>query len=141
METSMARKSVAFALSLLIALSPSLSSAQVPPAGSAGAGNSSISGIPPGPANNPTVYDPSGIGNASRMPPLPSQAAIPVTPASPGYGNAVLAPRSGSNPPRIRVLRRADIYTPRSVRGKRSRAAVTAQDKRIDGKFSICRGC
>src|SRR5712671_1157996 len=127
---------------LLVVLSPASSWAQLTPlAGSAGAGNSAISGIPAGPANNPTVYDPSGIGNASRMPSLPSQAAIPVTPASPGYGNTVLAPRSGLSSPRIRVLRRADIYAPRSARGKRSRATVTAQDKRIDSRFSICRGC
>jgi hypothetical protein len=130
------------AVSLSIVFAPTSSLAQLtPPAGSAGAGNSSISGIPPGPANNLTVYDPSGIGNASRIPPLPSQAAIPVTPASPGYGNTVLAPRSGLSAPRIRVLRRTAIHTPRSVRGKRSRAAVTAQEKRIDSKFSICRGC
>ena len=40
-----------------------------PPAGSAGAGNSAISGIPYGPANPSVVGDPSGIGNASRIPP------------------------------------------------------------------------
>jgi hypothetical protein len=43
-------------------------------AGEAGAGNVPISGIPPGPAgvadlNNINV-NPSGIGNASRWPPL-----------------------------------------------------------------------
>src|SRR5436190_22902014 len=103
METSMARRSIVFALSLLGALSPAVSLAQTPLAGSAGAGNSAISGVPAGPANNSTVYDPSGIGNASRMPALPSQAAIPVTPASPGYGNTVVAPRSLSSP-RIRAV-------------------------------------
>jgi len=44
-------------------------------AGEAGAGNSPISGIPPGPASrggiNNAIADPSGIGNASRMAPLP----------------------------------------------------------------------
>jgi hypothetical protein len=44
-------------------------------AGEAGAGNVPVSGIPPGPAgvgdlNNINV-NPSGIGNASRLPPLP----------------------------------------------------------------------
>src|SRR5258705_12348260 len=87
---------------LLVALSPASSWAQLtPPAGSAGAGNSSISGIPPGPAHNPTEYNPSGIGNAARVPSLPSQAAITGTPASPGYGNTVVVPPPPT-PPRIR---------------------------------------
>lgn len=137
----MLRGTILFGLGLLLVLSPTLSPAQAPLAGSAGAGNSAISGIPPGPANNPTLYDPSGIGNAPRTPALPSQAAIPAVPASPGYGNTVLVPRSGLSSPRIRALRRTDIRAPRSARSSRSRAVVTAQDKRIDGKFSICRGC
>jgi hypothetical protein len=45
-------------------------------AGAAGSGNIPISGIPPGPANvgglNNIYADPSGIGNASRIPSLPS---------------------------------------------------------------------
>ena len=127
---------------LLVMLSPVSSLAQLtPPAGSAGAGNSSISGIPAGPANNPTVYDPSGIGNAGRTPSLPSQAAIPVTPASPGFGNTVLTPRTGARSSRVRVLRRAEVRAPRSARSSRDRATAIARDKKIDSKFSICRGC
>lgn len=135
----MRRGQLIYAL-LLIGLSSASSHAQVPPAGSAGAGNSSISGIPPGPANNPTVYDPSGIGNAARTPSLPSQAAIPVTPSSPGFGNSAVVPRAGSRSTRIRTLYRAETRAPRAVRGKGTRAAV-ARDKRIDSRFSICRGC
>lgn len=131
---------VIFAL-LLLTLWPASSQAQVPPAGSAGAGNSPISGIPPGPANNPTVYDPSGIGNAARTPSPPSQAAIPVTPASPGFGNSAVVPRSGYRASRVRTLYHAETRVPRTVKGKRSRAAVIARDKRIDSKYSICRGC
>src|SRR5437588_3517484 len=104
----MLRGPVVLALSLLVVLSPELSPAQTPPAGSAGAGNSAISGIPAGPANNPTVYNPSGIGNAGRTPSLPSQAAIPVTPSSPGFGNTVLVPRSGARPARVRTVRRTE---------------------------------
>lgn len=127
---------------LLLVFSPASSRAQLtPPAGSAGAGPSAISGIPAGPANNPTVYDPSGIGNAARTPSLPSQAAIPVTPASPGFGNTVLAPRAGARPARVRVLRQAEIREQRSTRSSRVRAAATAREKKIDSKFSICRGC
>jgi hypothetical protein len=139
-KTSMRHGQVIFAL-LLLALSPASSRAQVPPAGSAGAGNSAISGIPPGPANNPTVSDPSGIGNAARTPSLPSQAAIPTTPASPGFGNTAVVPRSGYRSTRIRTLRQAETRAPRTARGKGGRAAVIARDKRIDGKYSICRGC
>jgi hypothetical protein len=44
-------------------------------AGEAGAGNLPINGIPPGPANpggiDNVIADPSGIGNASKMAPLP----------------------------------------------------------------------
>src|SRR3974390_1197223 len=43
-----------------------------PPAGSAGAGNAPISGVPFGPANPRVLSDPSGIGNASAVPPLRS---------------------------------------------------------------------
>src|SRR5882762_9027306 len=45
-----------------------------PPAGSAGAGNSAINGIPFGPANPRVLSDPSGIGNASLVPPLRSNS-------------------------------------------------------------------
>ncbi len=54
-------------------------------AGEAGAGNSPISGIPPGPANpgglNNVIADPSGIGNASKMAPLPPpRITVPAIP-------------------------------------------------------------
>lgn len=133
-------RSAVLTLGLLVVVSPAMSPAQTPLAGSAGAGNSAISGIPSGPANNSSVYDPSGIGNAARMPSLPSQAAIPVTPASPGYGNTVVVPRSLSSP-RIRAVRRTAIRVPHSARATRHRAVVTAQDRRLDNRFSICRGC
>ena len=56
------------ALALIV---PAKAFAQLtPPAGSAGAGNSSISGVPFGPANPRALSDPSGIGNASNVPPL-----------------------------------------------------------------------
>jgi hypothetical protein len=47
--------------------------AGTPNAGSAGAGASAVNGIPPGPGRpggvNNSVSDPSGIGNAAKMPP------------------------------------------------------------------------
>ena len=72
------------ALALFIFLSaPAASLARM--AGEAGAGNLPISGIPPGPANvgglNNVLADPSGIGNASRMAPLPPpHITVPVIP-------------------------------------------------------------
>lgn len=113
----------------------------VPPAGSAGAGNSAISGIPPGPANNPTLYDPSGIGNASRTPSLPSQAAIPKTPESPGFGSTVYTPRRGARTSRVRVLRQTEVREERSTRSHRARAKASPRERKIDSKFNICRGC
>jgi hypothetical protein len=54
-------------------------------AGEAGAGNSAISGIPSGPATrggiDNVIADPSGIGNASRMAPLPQpHITVPTIP-------------------------------------------------------------
>jgi len=73
---------VAFSLFLVLA-SPAASLART--AGSAGSGNVPISGIPPGPANvggmNNVGVDPSGIGSASRMAPLPApQITVPAIP-------------------------------------------------------------
>jgi hypothetical protein len=70
-------------LALLLLAAPAASFAQM--AGAAGAGNLPISGIPLGPANagglNNEMADPSGIGNASRMAPLPPpQITVPVVP-------------------------------------------------------------
>jgi hypothetical protein len=74
-----------------------------PPAGSAGAGNSAINGIPYGPANPSVVGEPSGIGNASRMPPLGTNAPAPPT----SYGAL------SSSPSPRRVVRRP-MSAPRS---------------------------
>jgi len=65
---------------------PAASFAQFPrSAGSAATGNLAISGIPQGPANaggqNNVTVDPSGIGNASRMPSLPPpRISVPAIP-------------------------------------------------------------
>ena len=50
----------------------------LPPAGSAGAGNAPISGVPYGPANPRSTFDPSGIGNAASTPALRSNTPAPV---------------------------------------------------------------
>jgi hypothetical protein len=72
------------ALAFFIFLSaPAASFARI--AGEAGAGNLTISGLPPGPASvgglNNVLADPSGIGNASRMATLPPpNITVPVIP-------------------------------------------------------------
>jgi hypothetical protein len=76
---------ISFVLLLAVA-TPVASFAQVArTAGAAGSGNVPISGIPPGPASagglNNVLVDPSGIGNASRIAPLPPpRITVPVVP-------------------------------------------------------------
>jgi len=75
---------IAFALLLSLA-TPAASFAQARTAGGAGSGNLPISGIAPGPANaggmNNVMVDPSGVGNASRVAPLPPpRITVPVVP-------------------------------------------------------------
>jgi hypothetical protein len=71
-------------LALLAALAaPAASFARV--AGEAGMGNVPISGIAPGPANvgglNNANVDPSGIGNANKVAPIPPpRITVPVVP-------------------------------------------------------------
>src|SRR5271168_2363147 len=70
-----------------------------PPAGSAGAGPSAVSGVPYGPANPRSLSDPSGIGNASTVPPLRSNfgayTSVP-PPALPPPSRAVAPPYAGA---------------------------------------------
>jgi hypothetical protein len=73
---------IAFAIFVILA-TPAASFART--AGGAGSGNVPISGIAQGPANaggmNNVMVDPSGIGNASRMAPLPQpRISAPVIP-------------------------------------------------------------
>jgi hypothetical protein len=121
----------ALALLCLVA-APSISRAQ----------DAGVSGIPPGPANarglNGSVSDPSGIGNAARMPTLPQPTITPVVPPS------VSPPLSSSRPftaQRVVRFRRTRVATPR-VRRAAARAAVRERGEPIDrGVPSICRGC
>jgi len=76
---------IAFAV-LLVLATPAASFAQFARSpGSGGTGNVPISGIARGPANagglNNVAVDPSGIGNASRMAPLPQpHISVPTIP-------------------------------------------------------------
>jgi hypothetical protein len=107
-----------------------------PPAGSAGAGSSAISGVPFGPANPSVLSDPSGIGNASRMPALTPNRPPPPT----SYG-AVDTPS-----PRARVV--TPPYagaSQRIVSGRSVEPRKPPVRRRGRGEVStyqgICRGC
>ena len=65
-----ASSKLALALTMIVGISASASAQGflgTPMAGSFGAGNSAINGIPPGPANPGVRADPSGMRNAVRM--------------------------------------------------------------------------
>lgn len=80
----MSNTSVKLALAFLVLLAaPAASYARM--AGGAGSGNVPINGIRAGPANaggmNNVTVDPSGIGNASKMAPLPQlRITVPTIP-------------------------------------------------------------
>ncbi|WJR77211.1 hypothetical protein [Bradyrhizobium sp. NP1] len=80
----MPKISAKLALALLVFMAaPAASYART--AGAVGSGNVPISGIAPGPANaggmNNVMADPSGIGNAGRVAPLPPpRISAPVVP-------------------------------------------------------------
>ena len=108
-----------------------------PPAGSAGAGNSPISGVPFGPANPRILADPSGIGNASSVPPLrtnsPAYTASPAPTVSslPSPRARVVAPYAGASQQIIGTVQ-ARSKKPQFRRRKQPEVS----------KFSgICRGC
>jgi hypothetical protein len=105
-----------------------------PPAGSAGAGHAPISGVPYGPANPRSLSDPSGIGNASSLPPLRSNSPTPVVTSTPTAPTRVVTPRSyPSASQRIIGTHAAEPgkKTPPRRRGRPQVSSFTG----------ICRGC
>ena len=132
----MTRFSPLVLLATLALFTPATALAQlVPPAGSAGAGNSAISGVPFGPANPRVLSDPSGIGNASSMPPLtPNRPAPPtsygaVDTASP-RARVVTPPYAGASQ-RITSPRQGYPQKPLRRRGQ----------PEVSSFKGICRGC
>jgi hypothetical protein len=127
---------LALALGSLIV--PAQAFAQLtPPAGSAGAGNSAISGVPFGPANPRVLSDPSGIGNASLVPPLRTNSPAPAV----SYGSVNSLPQ-----PRARVV--TPPYAGASQRitsanvEPRSKAPIRRRGRAQVSTFTgICRGC
>jgi hypothetical protein len=116
--------------------SPSL--AQNPPAGSFGAGTAGVNGIPIGPGAgtglNNSVNDPSGFGNAARMPPLPQQVTAPPIPSS----APVVSSRGSAGSSVTRISPRALA----ELRGPRAKAVARERRRLLDRDVtSICRGC
>jgi hypothetical protein len=121
------------------------------PAGSGAMGNVPISGIARGPANaggmNNVAVDPSGVGNASRIAPLPQPhiAAVPIArtagsrnPAAPSSTNSgqQLLPDAqvGQRQPRADQAPSENLTDPNDPVNREN----AALDRMIDG---ICRGC
>ena len=131
----MFRNSVLVLVLLLGSLvAPGSAYAQItPPAGAAGAGNSPISGVPFGPANPSVLSDPSGIGNASRLPPLGRNPSTPVVSSTPTVSSPsrVVTPYVGASQ---RIISADKTQSKKPQFRHRSRPEVS--------KFSgICRGC
>ncbi len=106
----------------------------LPPAGSAGAGNAPINGIPYGPANPRSASDPSGIGNSGAVPPLRSNTPAPVVNS---YQTAPIRPLTP--PPSVGGSSR--ITSAREVEPKSKAPSRRRGSPEVSHFTGICRGC
>jgi hypothetical protein len=114
--------------------------------GNSPAQDAGVSGIAPGPGNvngtNGSIRDPSGVGNAAKMPALPQPSITPVVPStvSPSVAYQGSPVQGSARPRRTRLVR---YRFARSKYGHAAeRAAVKENDRLLDRKLtSICRGC
>jgi len=123
-------RSAFFALACLVIVTASMASF---------AQDAGVSGIPRGPGSagglNNSLNDPSGIGNAARIQPLPPPSlAVPVVPSAP-TASSRLSPRSAP------IVNRRTVSSRRELRRSSSRAPIRAREKQVDRTLSICRGC
>src|SRR6202161_4516822 len=105
-----------------------------PPAGTAGAGLAPINGIPYGPANPRPASDPSGIGNYSRVPPLPSNTptiTVPQTPLAPARTVAPTYYPGASQ----------QIINAQAVEPKGKTRHRRPSRREVSSLTGICRGC
>ena len=103
-----------------------------------------VSGIAPGPANarglNGSVSDPSGIGNAAKVPAIPPPAISPVP--VPTLSAPAATYRTFPVQRTVGVKMRRTRFAASRSRRSAARAAVTEKDRLLDHKItSICRGC
>jgi PPE-repeat protein len=128
------------------------SAAGTPSAGSAGAGSQAVSGAPSGPANlggnNNSINDPSGAGNATKVPGAPGTNSV-------GTANSTGAPSGGNSSTGTvsqttgSALNRSGGQSGGRIDGTVTRgpdipgdAAIRAEDQVVDKKIkSICKGC
>ncbi|WKA31837.1 hypothetical protein [Bradyrhizobium roseum] len=125
-----------FLVSFVLAAPASAFAQLTPPAGSAGAGNSAISGVPFGPANPRALSDPSGIGNAANTPPLRPNPPPPAV----SYGSVDQAA------PRARVVRppyagASQRITSARQGGPRKPPLRRRARPEVSSFTGICRGC
>ncbi len=106
----------------------------IPPAGSAGAGNAPINGVPYGPANPRVTSDPSGIGNAGAVPPLRSNVPTAVTNS---YQTAPIRPLTP--PPSVGGSSR--IVSERAVEPRSKAPSRRRSQPEVSHFTGICRGC
>jgi hypothetical protein len=104
-----------------------------------------VSGIPPGPANarglNGSVNDPSGIGNAARVPAIPPPSTSPVTAPSAAPSTSYRSSTYRALPAqRLAKFKRKRFGSQRSRRAA-ERAEVRENDRLLGRIPSICRGC
>jgi hypothetical protein len=110
-----------------------------PPAGSAGAGNSAVSGVPYGPANPRVLSDPSGIGNASSVPPLRSNFPAYTSSPAPTVSSLPSPAPPVVTPPYAGASQR---FTNAHGVEPRSKAAARRRGHPQVSTFTgICRGC
>jgi hypothetical protein len=122
---------------LALVLAASLTAPATSPAQDAG-----VSGIRgPGSAGglNNSANDPSGVGNAARVPaPPPPNISVPTVPSAAPMVSTRVSP---GVTPRGRINRRAATLSRNEWRRSSARAPARARGKSVDGKFNICRGC
>jgi hypothetical protein len=128
---------LALALGSLMMSAPAFAQL-TPPAGSAGAGNAPINGVPFGPANPRALSDPSGIGNASTVPPLRTNSPPPpaaygsVNSPPPSPARVVTPPYAGASQ---RIISAHNVEPgSKAPHRRRGRAQVSTFT-------GICRGC
>jgi hypothetical protein len=105
-----------------------------PPAGSAGAGNAPINGIPYGPANPRSASDPSGIGNAASLPPLRSNTPPPMVSSTP------TAPLRRVTTPSYPTASQ-QIINPRTIEPRHKGPQRRHGRPEVSSFTGICRGC
>jgi hypothetical protein len=106
----------------------------LPPAGSAGAGNAPINGIPYGPANPRIGSDPSGIGNAASVPPLRSNTPAPVV------NSYQTAPIRSVTPPST-LGGSSPITSAHAIEPKGKTPSRRRGRPQVSTFTGICRGC